>query len=469
VTRRSVVTLMAAGVIALSDAGPARADDVRVDTDTTLQAYDVQSPASSVVWARRRLTQTLSLRYVKPLGEPTGRGPAPSLQLHVRLRLDQDFGDTCLTDRRLCYAIVNPERRGSYTPVVDEGGIDLPAAYLEARDLPLAAEIRTGRQLHVDEVGFVRFDGVSARVAPRPWLAFEAAAGALVRRTSVAGVDAFNAGSLTYLDLDPEERARVSEARYDVTTWLASLSCELGSEELLRARVSARALHERGGFVEQRLALGLASRLTDPVRLEAHGVLDVLDPALIDTQLGAELRAPPWGVQLHLEHHQPRFEPSTIWAYFDVAPVWLATLAGQVTITPALLASLGVRGRRTELEPAAEHDLGLDGTISLFDARDSVSLTGFGWLAERGPLWGASLLGSRRVTAVVSVEAEVSLFRVDDPLRTALRGLSLQELLATRVEISDESSVRLVATHTYGQAVSHRLSLLFFLHLGVWR
>lgn len=450
-----------------------RADDVRVDSETTLQAYDVQSPASSVIWARRRLTQTLGLHYVKPLA-PDARGPAPSLQLVVRLRLDRDFGDTCLAGRDICFAVVNPERRGSYSPTVERGGIDLPAAYVEARDLPLGAELRAGRQLQVDQVGMLRLDGLAARLEPYTWLGFELAAGALVRRTSFAGSDAFDAGDRPALELDADERARLAAfyppgSLATPPAWVASLGAALGSERLLRARVTARTLHEAGGYLEQRLGLSLATQPSERLRFDARSVLDLLDPEVLDAELGAELRARPWSGQLRLERHVPRFEPSTIWAYFDVAPTGLLSLAGRVELGPSALASASLRGRRTEFASGSEYDLGFDGSIALFDARDTLALAGFGWIAEQGPLWGLSVSGSHRFSHVVALEADLSLYRIDDPLREALEGVSLQELLGLHVTISDESSLLVTASHSYSSMARNRLAFMLFLRLGAWR
>jgi hypothetical protein len=454
---------------AVSAAWPARADDVRVDAETTLQAYDVASPATPVVWARRRLTQTLGLGYVKTLGEARDDAPPASLQVHLRLRLNQEFGTSCLPNGQLCYAVVDPERRGSYTPLVDDGYIDLPYAYVETRDGPYGFSTRVGRQLHADAVGFARVDGLSARVEPATWLAFESVFGSLVRRTSVAGSDAFVPSNLPRLDLTTAELASTSYLLAPTITWLGAAGVEIGEERWLRARVSYRALQESGGWLERRVGFGLATAPSPALRFDAHAVADALQLGLIDAELGASLTRDQWHARLQLERHEPRFEASSIWAYFDVAPLWLGTLRVARQFNANFDVSLGASGRRTELTGGAEHELGADAAASLHDARDSLTLTGFGWAGGTGPLWGSSLSASRRVTLPIRIEAELSVMRIDDPMRAALSGLSLYELLGAHFSVSEESEIEIALSHAHSRAAGHRLSLLAFLHLGAWR
>ena len=434
-----------------------------------MQAYDVNSPATPVVWARRRLTQTLGLGYVKQLAEPRADQPPASLQVHMLLRLNQEFGTSCLPDDQLCFAVVDPQRRGSYTPIVDDGYIDLPYAYVETRDGPYGFSTRLGRQLHSDVIGFARIDGLSARVEPSSWLAFETVFGTLVRRTSVAGSDAFVPSVVPRLDLDASQRAYAPYVQAPVTTVLGAAGVEIGDEHSVRLRASYRALQEAGGWLERRFGIGLASSPVTALRIDAHGVVDALRLGLIDAELGATLTHDAWHARLSLERHEPRFEPTSIWAYFDVAPLWLATARASRRFGEAVDVSLGANGRRTELSAGPEHELGMDGTASVHDERNSLTLNGFAWAGGTGPLWGTTLSGSRRVTRPIRVEAEVSLIRIDDPLRAALSGVSMYELLAAHFAVTEETDLELAFSHAHSRAAGQRLSLLLFLHLGAWR
>ena len=444
------------------------ADDVQLDAETTLQAYDVSSPGSLVVWGRRRLTQTLGLGYVKPLAEPRADGPPPSVQVHLRLRLNQEFGSSCERDGTLCYAIVDPQRRGSYTAIVDDGYIDLPYAYVEVRELAYGSSLRLGRQLQSSATGFVRVDGASARTEPAPWLAFEGVFGSLVRKTSFAGSDAFVPSSFARLDLDRQEQRLTPYVAPEVASWVAAASVEIGDERSLRVRASYRSLLEEGGPLERRFGVGLASQPIAALRLSTNGVLDLLAFGLIDAVLQASWFAQPWQARLSIERHEPRFEPSSIWAYFDVAPLWLAGLHISRSIGP-LGASLGLTGRRIELSPRPDHELGVDLLADLRDARDSLALSAFAWAGGTGPLWGASLSASRRVKPPLRIEAQISLLRIDDPLRSALSGVSIYELLGAHLSISEESQLELALSHSYSSAGGDRLAVLAFLHLGAWR
>ncbi|HEY2733143.1 MAG TPA: hypothetical protein VGI70_04120, partial [Polyangiales bacterium] len=370
-------------------------DDVHVEAETTLQAYDVTSPATPIVWSRRRLTQTLGLGYVKQLSDPDPNEPPPAtVQVHLQLRLNQEFGSSCQASGALCYAIVDPQRRGSYTPIVDDGYIDLPYAYVETRDGPLGLTSRLGRQLHSDAIGFARVDGLSARIEPRAWLAFDALFGSLVRNTSFAGTNAFVPSELPRLDLSSSELARAPYLSPPITTWLAAASVEVGADRIVRARATYRALVESGGLLERRAGFGLTSQPSAALRLAADGVIDLLQTGLIDADVSANLSKGEWHGTTQLERHQPRFDPASIWAYFDVAPVWIASLRVARSVAEGFDASLGVSGRRTDLSSGADHDLGIDASASLHDARDALTVSGFGWASGEGPLWGGSLLGS---------------------------------------------------------------------------
>lgn len=472
-----VLRLLLLGTVVGSSA---RADDVEVDADTTLQAYDVQSPGTSVLWARRRLTQTLGLRYVVPLAEAEpGRTTPASIGVHVRLRLNRDFGDTCLIDDPTCVNVMNAARRGSYTPLANNGFLDAPLAYVEARDLPYGLSARAGRQLHHDVVGLARVDGLSARVEPSRLFALQAIAGTLVRRESVAGSDVFVPEGLPRLSLEQRERERAPYIEPPTTSWLAGASLELGDERIVRGSVALRTLREDDDWIQRRVGAGLVSRPLAPLRLSTHAVFDTIDPALIDAEAGAEAWLAPYRAELTLERHVPRFDPSSIWAFFDVAPIWIASAGATRTLTDAWSVSTTLRGRRTELRDQAEHDVGLELGTTLSAARGTLALSGFGWSpldseassdeAQSGALWGASASGSYRATLALTLEAELSVMRLDDPLRRVMRGVSFFELLGGRVAITEESSLLLALSHAHSGPIGQRLSLLAFLHLGAWR
>jgi hypothetical protein len=445
-----------------------RADDVHVDSQTTLQAYDVQSPATSVVWTRRRLTQTLGLQYVKPLDDRRD-GPAPALGAHVQLRLDQDFGNTCTLDAELCFAVVNPSRRGSYTPLVSDGVLDMPLAYVEARELPHGLEARAGRQLHHDVIGFARVDGASMRVAPSDLFAAQALGGLLVRSESIAGSDAFVPDGVPRLSLSDLEQRRAPYIEAPLTTWLGGATIELGHARIVRGSTSLRVLAADGVSLERRVGAGLVSQPIEALRLSTHGVYDTLDLGVIDAELGADVWTEPLRAHASIERHVPRFEPTSVWAYFDVAPIWMATLGAGRSMTRGWDVDVALRGRRTELSDGGEHDLGVEITSGLRDERHTLTLSGFGWAADAGPLWGGSLAASRRMTLALTLEAEVSVMRIDNPLRSAIQGVSVYELIAARVAITDESDARIAISHAASEPVGHRFAMLAFLHVGAWR
>jgi hypothetical protein len=274
---------------------------------------------------------------------------------------------------------------------------------------------------------------------------------------------------LPRLDIDALERARSPYIEPAVQTFMAAANVEAGLQQLVRLRASYRSVQQTGGILERRLGFGAVSQPLAPLRLDAHSVFDLLTFGLIDGDVAASLVGAGWTARAQLERHVPRFDPSSIWAYFDVAPIWMSSLRLARSLGSGFDAAIGVQARRTDLPSGAEQELGFDARASLHDERDTLSMSGFGWAGGTGPLWGGSLAGSRRISLPIRVEAEVSLMRIDDPQRAALAGVSLYELLGAHFTVSDESEIEVEITHAQSRAAGDRFSVLAFLHLGAWR
>ncbi len=292
---------------------PAAAQDVHVRSDTALVAYEVRSPGTAAFMTRRRLIQTLGFTYAQAFGARHHDGrPRPRLVASFDLRLDQDFGDTCLVGRDLCVHATSTGDLGSYQPLAHDTSADAPTAWLELRDLPGGARFRLGRQLLINPIGFVRLDGLDARIAPVAWLAAEAYAGALVRQTSLAGSDAFVPQGALHLALpasvDPSTAPYVSPP---VTTWVAGAAVEGGDSRGVRTRLDFRELWESSGTVARRAAITAASAPWDALRLQASGVWDLLDGTLLDAVASVTVAAGPVTWRGGVDRHVPRFDAGT--------------------------------------------------------------------------------------------------------------------------------------------------------------
>lgn len=453
----------------------ARAQDVEIDSDTVLQLYEVRSPGAAAFIVRRRLVQTLGFTYGHAVGTPdpalgdeVTRGPRVLATL--RLRLDQDFGQTCLVGRDLCVRATDPNEPATYQPLARDTAVDAPSAFVEIHSLPAGGRARVGRHLLYGPIGLLRIDGASARVAPLTLVAVEAYAGLLVRATSLAGSDAFVPQGTLRLDLDDVDPSRVPFVEPPVDTWAAGADLEVGDFRWARARAGIRELWEPSGVVARRFGASIASQPWDPLRVEGTAVWDLLDGTLYDALASVTTRAGALTIRAGVEQHVPRFDAGSIWGYFDLVPVGEAWVSSSWKVTERLELGAGVRGRRADFgDDVVELDAG--GDVSARVRLGAWSLGGavFAWGGDLAPLAGGQVDVSRAFANVVRVDARASLWHFDDPLRENLNGTSIEEALGATWRLSRMTSVRAELSHAHSAVVGHRFRGLAALSFEVWR
>jgi len=451
--------------------GHAGADDVHLDSDTSFQAYEVRSPGTAALMTRRRLVQSLGFTWMRDLVEPEDAGaPVPRLAASLRLRLDQDFGDTCLVHRDLCIRATNPDDPATYQPLASDTVVDAPEAWVEVRGLPLGLRARVGRHLRGSVLGFVRVDGASARIEPRRWAAVEAYGGRLVRGTSVAGTDAFAPEGALRLSPDGTDRDRAPFLDEPSTTWVGGGALEIGRAEAVRGAVRFREVRDGDGLVGRRGALSLASEPVDALRVSVDGAWDLSDAELVDA-VGAVTVRPSDEVTTRatVEHHVPTFDLGTIWAYFDLVPV--SEASATVSWEPARGVELGggLRGRRADFGDGDELDAGAEGTVRFQLAGVRVGLSGFAWGGDLGPVAAVLLDAWRPVGSRVRLELRASAWHFDDPLRAGLYGTSVSEAAGVRFELTRQTWTRLSVEHAHSRVAGHRFRGLAALAIEVWR
>jgi len=448
----------------------ARADDVHLDADTAVQAYEVRSPGAGAIMARRRLLQTLGLSWTRELDADRGE-PLPRVQASLRLRLDQDFGDTCLVGRDLCVRATDPREPGTYQPLASDTVVDAPEAWAGIGGLPWGASARVGRQLWADPIGLARLDGVTVGAEPDDWIAARAYGGAMVRTTSLAGSGAFEPQGALRLDLDDVDPARVPYADAPTTTWLAGGDVELGMARFVRGSIGFREVWEDAGIVARRGALSLASSPVGWLRVAADGVWDLLDQELIAASAAIDVRVvEPLHITLEAQRRVPRFDLGTIWAYFDVAPITEGRIATRWRPTERFELGGGARLRRASLPGAGdESDAGLEGHLATQALGVRFSLAGFVWGGDLGPLASVAIAAERHITPWAGVEVQLSAWHFDDRSRQGLYGTSLSDAIAGVLRLSDSTKVRLVFDHAHNRVVGHRFRVLAHLQVELWR
>lgn len=458
---------LAALTVTLGLASTAHAFDVRLDSDSSFQVYEVRSPGARAFMARRRLLSTLALTVSQDLTEPSDDGAAIRLGGGAQLRLEQDFGETCLVDRDLCVRATDASDPGAWQPLAADTRLDVPAVWVEVSGLPLGSGARVGRQLVLDTLGFARFDGVSARVVPASWLRIDALAGLLVRGTTIGGT----ARSDPQGSLRLSNSADVPFAAPAVDTWVAGATVAGGPGRWLQASASYRHLWEPDGDVVSRLGAALSSQPAPWLRLDATGVYDLLTSEVIEGSARVSVGERDLVVRAGASRHVPRFDPGTIWAWFAVAPIAQADLSVEWRVTTDFALGGALRGRRAELGDVNGEDLdgGLDGWIRGRWEGFELGVSGFGWSGALGPLAGASVELERRFFGFMELALDVSAWHFDDPNRAGLYGAVVSEALEARFRIAPEVVAVAELQHATSRTVGHRFRGVLAVRVDTWR
>ncbi len=460
--------LCACLALAALEPAPAFAVDVEVDSDLSFQVYEVRAPGALAFLARRRFVGNLGLRLVEPLTDPDPVGRRVRVVVVGRLRLDQGFADDCLVDGSLCLRATDRDARSQYQPLAADTRVDIPSLAAEVTGLPLDGSVRLGRQLRVDAAGFTRFDGIALSVRPLAQLGAEAYGGVLVRGTSLAGSPQFDlqgnryvpstAGAADPTLLDPHRDA-----------WLlgGTLRASLGA--WLGVALDGRFARDERGELLRRASLALSSSPHEALRLDAQGTLDLLDLEVISALASAELQLAPVTLRASIDHQVPRFDPSTIWAWFDAAPVQSVRVGASARLGDDVEIGGALRGRRVERTPAEDLDAGLELHARARIEGLSVAASGFAWSGALGPVAGVAIEGSRTLIPGLSLEAQLSAWQFDDPLREQSYGTVISTLLGARWAIMEQAVLLLELQHAHSRNVGHRFRGMLVLSVMTWR
>jgi hypothetical protein len=339
---------------------------------------------------------------------------------------------------------------------------------VEVTGLPLDGAVRLGRQLRIDTIGFTRLDGLAISVQPLPQLAAEAYGGALVRGTSLAGSAQFDLQGNRYVPSaagDPD--APLLDPHRDAWVVGGTLRASLGPA--FGAAIDARYAWDTRGELLRRASLALTSSPHEALRLDAQGTLDLLDLEVISALASAELRLAAVTLRASVDHQVPRFDPSTIWAWFDAAPVQSVRLGASARVSGDLEIGGALRGRRVERSPDEDLDGGLELHARTRIEGLSLAASGFAWSGALGPVAGVALEGSRSVIQGVSVEAQLSVWQFDDPLRDQSYGTVVSTIVGARWAIMEQALLVLELQHAHSRNVGHRFRGMLVLSVMTWR
>jgi hypothetical protein len=461
---RPIASALALGIAACP--GRSYAFDAEVRAESTASSWQVRGPAGAAVLSLRRFTQTLSLAGTS---RPDDRR-APVLRVRARLRIDSDFGTACDPGTDRCLDELNRSRAAEFAPLFARRAVDLPFAYLEVTNLARGRlDLRVGRQLVVDPLGFFLFDGGHARLDLGAAASVEAYGGWETRSGFPLSNGRYERDGLLRADRSAWDRSIATAVVDRAAAAVAGAALDLRAGDRLDARVTWRRTWSDDGVAEEAVAGRADLLLGASVRAFGEAVYMVPMATVTTAAVGVEgapARGGRWSVELL--RVRPVFDLTSVWASFWIDPTDEARASVSLPLSRAVDLSLGVWGRRYALDsespandaPALGAPLNAGGSAAVrvrrprWDGALRASLEG-GDLGLRG---NADL--SLRVWLLrrgLRLDALVSLAHVRDALRAdrSLDGLGL--VLGATVPLGRVAQVSVSLEDDLNGVVGHRV------------
>ncbi len=459
--RRSAGAL---ALVTLAAPEPASAFDAEVHANTQAQAYQVRGPADATLLSLRRITQTLTLSAV----ERTRR--YGTWTVRARLRVDSDFGSSCdpTTDR--CLDELNRSRAADFAPLFARRAIDLPWAYLEGDGVfGGTTNVRIGRQLVVDPLGFFLFDGARVRLRVADRVIFEAYGGLETRAGFPLSNGRYERDGLQRVDRTGWDPTLVSGVQDRALAGAVAAAIETAGDGPVFARATWRRVWSADGVAEEKLGASVDVTLSPAWRAYAEAVHSIPQQMVANLTLGAafaDARDRSFGVEL--SRWRPTFDLTSVWASFWVDPSDDARLRVGLPLGRGWTLLASAFGRRYALSesPASPGSNALDDAwagggdagVSLRRPRYEAALRAHGEGGEIGTRAGADLTGRMWLRwQVVRVDAGVSAWWVDDPLRPERSVASLGINAGALVRVGRVADLQLSFEDDVNRIVGHRL------------
>ncbi|QQR88798.1 MAG: hypothetical protein IPJ88_11220 [Myxococcales bacterium] len=457
----------------------AEASDVQLDSDTSFHAYEVRGPRGGAYFTRSRLTQNVAMRWTgffadEPDGERAlGRREHYEQRVKVstvlQLRLDHDFGQSCLVGDVFCGLDGDGSQPGFYQPFYRPTMLDAPNAYLEVSNLPGGVSFRAGRMLWWNTLGIRRLDGARFGFAPASFFESSFYLGSVVRANSVLGSETFSPQGPARLDVQGLDEARAPYLEPNLITWIAGSDVHLNAGQDLRLSASVRQLWEGSGIAAKRAGLSVDAHPAAWLNCSAAASFDLVDGELYHGFARADADFEDWGLNVAFDRRLPRFDWGSIWAWFQTAPISELSAGGRIKLSADAVVSSNIIGRYAELEDSNDIDVGTEIKASFRTAALRWHVSGFAFSGNLGPVSGLLASTSFPFHARMLLRARASLWQFDDPFQDVLEGVSVSESLGMEYRLSAQSTVLAELNHAANRVVSQRLRALLVLKVEAWR
>ena len=439
--------------------------DAEVRAESTASSWQVRGPAGAPVLSLRRFTQTLSLAGSSHPEDPR----APVVRLRARLRIDSDFGSSCDPGTDRCLDELNRSRAAEFVPLFARRAVDLPFAFLEVVGLARGRlDLRAGRQLVVDPLGFFLFDGAHVRLALGAPAALEAYAGWETRAGFPLANGRYERDGLLRADRAGWDRSLATAVVDRAAAAVVGAAVDLRVGSRLDSRVTWRRTWTDDGIAEEAVGARADLQLSSAVHATAEAVYMVPMSTVTSASVGVEAlpaRGGRWSVEV--QRVRPVFDLTSIWASFWIDPSDEARASLALPLAPTVDLSLGAWVRRYALDaqspdngPPLEAPVNAGGSAGLrvrrsrWDATVRASLEG-GALGLRG---NADVsLRAWVIRRALRLDGLVSVARVRDALRDdrSLDGLGL--VLGATAPLGRVAQVSVSLEDDLNTVVGHRV------------
>lgn len=437
--------------------------------ETVTQGYQVRGLSGAPVLSMRRLTQTLSLAGAARSDDSRG----VHVSFRLRLRIDSDFGSACDPGTDRCLDELNRARTTEFAPLYARRAVDLPFAWVDIEGIARRrVDLRIGRQLVVDALGFLLLDGARARLRLGDVVALEAYGGLEARSGFPLTNGRYERDGLTRIDRAGWDPTLAPQVLDRALAGVAAVALETLAAGPLHARVGWRRVWSAEGVSEEKVGGGAELAFSRASRLLAEVVFAVPQRTVSAASVAFEwtgARGHALGVEL--SRSRPVFDLSSIWASFWVDPtddlrarVELPIAAGVVVTASGLVrryalgdnaiglgdvwaagGGVGCRVRR------GRHDLSLRAT-----GEDG----GPGWRAGVDLSWRAWVLRDR-----LRADLGASYWSVGDRYRPDRDVDSVAVLAGLALRLGRVATVSASVEDDVNRVVGHRLRAIAVLEL----
>lgn len=472
---------LAAAVATAADS--ARGYDQQVNSTLWAEGYSVPARDGSMT-SRRRIVEDLHLaawNLLRDEADPYYQGPRLSIELG--LRLDTDFAVGADES--------DPGDASAYIPGLRPLQMDVMFAYVDARGLwDGSLDVRAGRQIRLDTLGYFAFDGAEMVVYLPIGLSLSTFVGYEVRGGDMLGYDQLELDGVDSGGRDELEADRYADRVDPEPRMAVGTEISVAPVRWLDVGFSVRAVGLSQQLADQRLG-GRLTLGTRPVRAFGRVVWspmldrqDDLGEAFVEQTLvseaDAELEVTPHdALSVLAEYHlyRPTFEADSIFNVFDLMPqndlggrivgragpfgvsLWgFARLADQ---------SAGLSGDETDTWASGAGG-GLGGNYRTLTNRLSARLSG---LRE----WGETRIGAELggghgfLNGRLWTGLRGSYWHIADSFSEKLSGDVIGYVASVRVRVAQGAEVLGEFENYYGGGLEPRFVVLGLLQLELWR